>query len=361
MDLIANDASIERMKICLEIEAQLQQLLAEATPENHESFFSKFYISNEQRKQFVEDTFSLLKSAVAERTIHPNTTIKPIPKLIHRLWLTNPESPAFPPEDYLRRICRQSKRLSGSYSFIFWHNAPKMASALAAQFQEAAMEFREISSLRAAPRMLERINLAIRNQKYVLAGDISKYLILRDIGGIYADLGLDFGADLVDLVSASDVALLLDRNLFFQPAFMAAPPNFTPFRIWCALLSRPEAISAIGLRDHTKFTAGSEIWVHGGVGFTAALILFYDRSYTLLTIPPNRGSLHLESQGSWYKSGNKYGNATLATAPITHLNWELHSRYVRVNVGTNSTSEASGPSKARSDLTRHLDNLYWLN
>jgi hypothetical protein len=356
-------ATSEALKACSDIGSQLQQLLNESTPEGHEAFFSNFCISNEQRKRFVEDTFSSLKAALSPNLTCTEAAAKlaPLPKLIHRLWLTNPTNPSLPPESYLKRIEKQTQRLGKSHSFVFWHNSERAASELHRHFPEAEVDFRHISSLDGDARLLERISLAIQHQKYVLAGDISKYLILKEVGGIYADLGVDFGATLVELVCGSDVSLFLDRGLFFQPAFMAAPANAMPFRIWCSLLSQPEVVSSIGLQNASKLTPGNEIWVHGGVGFTAALILFYDQSYRILAIPPNRGSLHHESQGSWYKSGNKYGNITLDSAPTTHLSWELHTRYVRLNEETQlKLIDFPGPSKTRINIRRHLNCLNWL-
>jgi hypothetical protein len=349
-----------RAKTLLELKCQIKQLFNDSTPENHERFFSKFSISNQQRLDFVGDTLSSFQTSLSDDRIGQTSTSLS-QKLIHRLWLTNPKNPSSPPKSYLERIDKQRKRLSDEYQCVFWHNSEQAASMLSEHFPEVDITFRHIHSLSTEPRLLERIDSAISYQKYVLAGDISKYLILKEIGGIYADLGVDFGKPLLDLVLSGDVALFLDSGLFFQPAFMAAPPNSYPFRVWCSLLSQPEVMSSIGLQDSSGFTAGNEIWIHGGVGFTAALILFYDGSYRVLAVPPNRGLLHHESQGSWYKPGNRYGNVSLASAPITHLNWDKHLRQTELNQQTNARlSHLSDASKARLTVAQHLERLHWL-
>lgn len=337
-----------------DIRNQVRHALNSGTPENHERFFSRFSISNEQRRKFMEN-------AQSDSSLGSACPTLPIPKLIHRIWLTDPLNPAVPPEGYLKRIASQCRRLGTAYSYVFWHNSEQTASLLGEYFRGTEMVFRNIVALGSEPQLLQRIDLAISHKKYVLAGDISKYLVLREIGGVYADLGVDFGNPLLDLLKITDAALFLDSGLFFQPAFMAAPPNLKPFRIWCSLLSRPEVVSAIGLSDSAGFTPGNEIWVHGGIGFTAALILFFDHQYRLLPVPPNRGLLHSESQGSWYRPGNKYGNASIASAPVTHLNWNQHLELVQLNRQRDDKSpHLSSSTLVRLNVAQHLSRLYWL-
>jgi hypothetical protein len=345
------------------LEQQVDRLLSECTPQTHESIFTKFLISNEHRKTFIEENLSSVKNSCSTFQTNGKSAhgTPAIPKLINRLWLTNSNEPSLPPEDYLKRISNQVERLQGEYSFIFWHNSELVIPALEQYFGKGDIEFRNIASLTCDPRISDRIQRAISAKKYVMGGDISKFAILKEIGGVYADLGVDFKKPLLDLVQCSDMSLFLDGNLFFQPAFMAAPPNFEPLQIWGHLLSRPEVLTSIALPNSPALNAGHEIWMHGGVGFTAILMLFYDSSYNILPVPPNRGSLHHESQGSWYRAGNKYGNATLETATVTHLDWEIHSQYVRLNQEIDA-GLASHPAlfRLRARIARHLQDCFWL-
>jgi hypothetical protein len=108
-------------------------------------------------------------------------------------------------------------------------------------------------------------------------------------------------------------------------------------------------------------SCGNEIWMHGGVGFSAALMLFYDSSYSILSIPPNKGLLHHESEGSWYRVGNKFGNATLEEAAITHLDWEKHASFVVLNKRlAMALSTVSAASRARSTILSYLGQAFWL-
>lgn len=195
-----------------------------------------------------------------------------------------------------------------------------------------------------------------------MAGDMLKYLILNACGGIYADMGIDFGKDLLDLVQHYGPAFFLDRNLFFRPAFMAIPSNFYLFKQWIKCLCVPELLSSIGLCNQPALTTGHEIWMHGGVAFTAFAILFAENGKGLISIPPNRGILHHESLRSWYSASPVLGNATLDDAPVTHLDWELHSKLVSQNSMLDATLSKLDISKihiARLLVDRHFCDSYW--
>jgi hypothetical protein len=312
--------------------------LEEATPESHEAIFLKFGVSNDDRARFVQHTMG----APRNNTSGFGQGMSKVPKIIHRLWLTNPTEPSCAPESYLLRIARQASRLDRRYQLIFWHNSSSTDVDPRRHLADSGAEFLDINETLSDEKGLDRVRRAISARKFVLAGDISKFLILREYGGIYADLGVDFHWPLLDLVHRSDISLFLDRNLFYQPAFMAAAPNCAPFRLWCNLLREPEVFSSIALSENHKLSCGNEIWMHGGVGFSAALMLFYDSSYSILSIPPNKGLLHHESEGSWYRVGNKFGNATLEEAAITHLDWEKHASFVVLESISNLLSNVRG-------------------
>jgi hypothetical protein len=190
---------------------------------------------------------------------------------------------------------------------------------------------------------------------------MSKFLVIKEFGGIYADLGIDFDETLLDLVKLCDVSLFLDQNIFFQPAFMAASANCELFRLYCRLLARPEILSSLGLADASSFEPGNEIWLHGGIGFTAALMLSYSDSYRILPIAPNRGLLHHESDGSWYRPGNKFGNVTLDDAMVTHLDFSLHEKLKSLNADLDRQfSDLSPVQRVRLKIFRHSQGHYWL-
>ena len=338
----------------LRIQGEIADLLRTATPSNHAPFFSAFQIFNRDRLQFIDDAVSFLSARITEQT----SADELVPKTIHRIWLTGHPG-RLPPESYLQRIQKQLIKLADEYNFVFWHNSDFVLSELRKRLPSRNLDFRDIASVGDSV-LLSRIQRAVSAQKFVLAGDISKYLILREYGGVYADLGVDFDKPLLDLCRCADVSLFLDQNIFFQPAFMASARSSRPFRIWCDLLAQPEVLGSIAFSPD-ELTSGKEIWLHGGVGFTAALILFYDFSFSLLPVPPNRGLLHHQSEGSWYKPGGKFGNATIDTAQVTHISRDLLLDYTQKPSGlVGGLANGNSVQLIRARVVRHLKDVFWL-
>ena len=336
---------------------QLESLLKIATPETHSSFFSQFGITNDIRLQFVSETNRSFERAISARDV----TSPRIPKIIHRLWLTDTINPAMPQEAYLNKILHQAKIFKEDYTYIFWHNCDHLATEISRIVSGANIEMRNIATISNSSTLLSRIESAIAVRKYVMAADITKYLLLREYGGIYADLGIDFEEPLIDLIRHSDIALFLDDNLFFQPAFIAAPLGSMPFRLWCCLLAQPEIVSAVTFAHNVTFNFGDEIWIHGGIGFTALLILFHNDSSNVASVPANRGLLHCESEGSWYKPGHKFGNATIGTAQSSHIDQYRHTTYVQQNADLSKIlTKLTAAQLARVKIAQHLQKLFWL-
>jgi hypothetical protein len=339
------------------LRVEVEDLLADATPQNHQRFFENFHISNEVRLNFIRHNLLFAQQSMVKFADEQPR----VPAIIHRIWLNNSQNPSVPSKYYLDRILQQARLLGDSYQYVFWHNSQYIASQLGEHFSGVGMTFRDIRSASDDTEVIASIDRAISENKFVLAGDMSKFLILREFGGIYADLGIDFNESLLDLVKLCDVSLFLDQNVFFQPAFMAASANCEIFRLYCRLLARPEILSSIGLCDASAFEAGNEIWLHGGIGFTAALMLSYADSYSILPIAPNRGLLHHESDGSWYRPGNKFGNVILDDAAVTHLDFSLHEKYRDLNRDLDHTfADLSPVQLVRLKIFRHFQHQYWL-
>lgn len=339
-----------------ELGDQVRGVLADPTPEVHQFFFDPLHISAADRLRFVTEMLAMCSHTV----VAPVRGLS-IPRVIHRIWLTNPAAPSLPSGEYLTRIASRMAKING-YRYLFWHNSERAAEMFAENLRHEAIEFRHIDLIPGNELLVDRIHAAIDQRKYVLAGDMTKYLVLNVFGGVYADMGVDFGQELLDLVETVDVSLFLDRNVFFQPAFMATPPRSAPFNTWCNLCLQPEALAALTL-DKGMLSAGSEIWLHGGVGFTAALMLDYDSSYSVLPVPPNRGLLTHYSEGSWYRAGNKFGNVTLSEAPLTHIDRNHYASLAATAAELDEIAEClglRGPALTRFKIDRLKQRRFWL-
>jgi hypothetical protein len=174
--------------------------------------------------------------------------------------------------------------------------------------------------------------------------------LIARFGGIYADFGVDFGADLTELVLDSDVTLFLANELFFQPALMAAPAGSRPFQLFHKLMLTPEILTACCVTEAEPLTAATEIWMHGGIAFTICTILFDAKSDRLLPVPPNRGLLHVESLGTWYRQTDNYGGVSLHDAPLTHID-PVKLKSIRQRIAILSAMDGK---LSKSSLTKRI-------
>jgi hypothetical protein len=338
------------------LKAQALDLLASAQPEKHEWLFGRVGITTGERLEFVR---AALESSEEDRALLPRRNDH-VPRVIHRLWLTNPTEPRLPPDAYLARIREQARRLP-HFEVVFWVNCDAVASRIAQLFDAAPLGDRTAARIVSIDALKDelihaRIQSAIAARKFVLAGDILKHFLIARFGGIYADFGVDFGADLTELVLDSDITLFLANELFFQPALMAAPAGSRPFQLFHKLMLTPEILTACCVTEAEPLTAGTEIWMHGGIAFTISLILFGEKSDRLLPVPPNRGLLHVESLGSWYRQTDNYGGVSLRDAALTHIDpVKLKSIRQRIAVLSATNSKWSRSVLAKQVIMRELE------
>ncbi len=336
--------------------SQARELLDAATPQKHQFFFEPLGITAPARRAFVEGCLGLGEKRRAERRIRTQS----IPRVIHRIWLTAEENPHFPPETFVQRIGRQMADVGDFCACMFWSNSEAVLKDVEARLAPSGpkprIQFVSTAALSDDP-VLARVGLAVRARKYVLAGDILKYLLLARFGGLYADLGVDFRQPLIDVVLAGEVSLYLSHDLFFQPAFMAAPPLSPPFQMFRHLLLRPEILAALCIDMSRQNSPEAEIWTHGGLGFSAALMLFFDRTYDVLPIVPTPGFLHVELLRSWYGEADSFGGVKVGEARPTHIDAAqcaaLASGFEALRFG--------GAAGARLKVIAGLNNLYMVD
>ena len=275
-------------------------------PTPHDFFYKKLGISIPDRFEFIKKCFSNFNQ-IEEKTFKKN-----IPSIVHRMWLTDPYSPYPPPDEYIEKINNHSLELGSEFEFIFWHNSDQLAKDLMTKVASQRINFCNINELNCGNKIKNSISNAINLKKYVLAGDITKYMLIWEYGGFYGDLGIFFDSRIVKLSRSVDLMLQLGENLFFQPAFMAAIPKHPFFTSWKCLLEQPELILSFVFDDFDELTYGHEIWLHGGVSFTAALLLLNQSEDVLLPIFSNKGLIHHTSLASWYGNENKFGNVRIS-------------------------------------------------
>jgi hypothetical protein len=129
---------------------------------------------------------------------------------------------------------------------------------------------------------------------------------------------------------------------------MAAGANSEPFVFGYNFLLYPEILQSIVFCEGDQLGPGAEIWLHGGVAFTALTALFWTNSYNFLAICRNQGHLHHESLRSWYGEEKKFGGAQLHNTFIIHLDKQIYSRMVSLGAEIDNKP----PSVTRPNATR---------
>lgn len=341
------------------IEDQLDEFLKQAQPNRHRAFFEGASIREGDVLRFVREAGSDFRIALRE---NPNE-ISGMPKIVHRLWITSAQAGFMPPEDYLRQIARQATFLGKEYSYVFWCNSDEIGAKIDAFFAGcgAPIEVRNLVRTFPGSPLLPVIEGFIQLRKYVLASDVAKFVILHRFGGVYADLGIQFSKELLALIQRADVALFLDVGMFFQPAFMAFKRESDIVCLWCQILRAPEILSAVIFGDLHQFTAGQEVWLHGGLGFTAVFMLFRTSCSRVIVLPPQGTALQTHSQGSWYKDGNKFGNLTLNEAKPSHIDVGSHqSRVAAIKELDRGLLSLSPADLVRYKILSGLQEYFWL-
>lgn len=117
-------AQQERLqRLVAELELQTTDLLESSTPHIHEPFYTKFSIANDLRRSFITRTPAYHLPGLGHNH-------SPIPRLIHRLWISRENDPLLPPEAYLNRIARQIDSFSPDYKFVMWCNSDLLQEKL---------------------------------------------------------------------------------------------------------------------------------------------------------------------------------------------------------------------------------------
>jgi hypothetical protein len=233
-----------------------------------------------------------------------------IPSITHRIWLTNPTNPSMPPERFIDNYLKMIRELPSSSTHFFWTNSEAVRSYVDLKIKNSSTYqviivdvglFREDSLYSAISRL-------VVDQKYVLAADILKMVILNRFGGVYSDLGIVYDNALFSLIQSSDYALIVGESSFFQTSFFACAPGSDLVSIFLAVMNHPFALSNSYSLAGAMVGPLDEVNIFSGPGLTVCAMLFLQDSARILLIPPQSPHLMWEAQQSWYGDDSKNGN-----------------------------------------------------
>jgi SAM-dependent methyltransferase len=282
--------------------------------------FSKFI--TQQNERFRKDIF-LSTYGGAQHSI---------PKISHRIWLTSPIDPSFPPDEYISSLVSAIRSSPKDRSHFFWTNCEAVASQIRVRFEmsKCALLVCRFDIEFCNEDLFATVSKFIEARKFVVAADIAKFMVLNKFGGIYADLGVIYDENILQISDLADCMLLLGDNFFFQTSFLAVPPRCDLSLAVLGLMNHPEAFDReCILYSPQHIMPVDEVTTFAGPGVTVAALLFLARSDRNIFLPPQSKHLQWRSQASWYKGDGKFGNVRVEVSKPTFLKLEKYDEYAQ--------------------------------
>lgn len=259
-----------------------------------------------------------------------NTTGSPrIPRILHKVWLTNPDAPSEPLEDYVTALLADASRLSESgWQVFFWLQDENLVPATVARLNQSggSIQVRRVSDHVADGNWKELFDSFLAARKFPFAADVLRMVILHQYGGFYGDLGVRINhIDVANFVADDfDYGFIFWETMFFQNSFMAMAPRSELSHIFMRLLDDPYLVPRALIEPLTALSEGQAF---SGLMVTAILLSIWRRDIRVFPFAPNRRLLTWSAQQSWYRQEGKFGNAYVPdSAPSFYSDAMLRER-----------------------------------
>lgn len=165
--------------------------------------------------------------------IHP-ANIQKIPPILHHIWLTSDKNPRDINNEQIQKTLRMAEILSldpyNNWQINIWTNKPEAMITSKPIFEQSNITFSLISTLKLNYVEQNNLDFLISHQYWGMASDNLRYIIIKQLGGFYADIGADFyrapGLDLYryDFLANQWSGSLCANNFFaakkFHPALI---------------------------------------------------------------------------------------------------------------------------------------------
>jgi hypothetical protein len=255
-----------------------------------------------------------------------------IPKVSHRIWLTDPEYPHEPPFDFIERYLNNLvDAYPPDWKHYFWIQDEALIPKTIEFIKHKKIRNLSVKHFRkelSAGNWLNLIDTFIKDKKFVFAGDILRLKIMDEVGGVYCDLGVNFLPGYVDyLTKHYDCILIYWHALFFQNSLLAMKPNNKLSNYFMKITESPYIVPKEILFNGEKLDEGI---LFAGPLLTMLLLDIgraqnYDLRLSLLH--PVNHVLSWQSNKSWYQKDEnnqpKFGNAYIPDALPSFLNEKM--------------------------------------
>lgn len=291
--------------------------------ENRNSFMRRFYesIGWEEKDffKFISDN----NERIRFRLSSADPSEENIPKILHRVWISDPCDPILPPADYTDDINKSAIELSSDWVQIICVNSELLKKKLSKvisdrikviQIDESDFKYGEI--------LISKIDIYVQEKKFVIAADIARIMVVHQYGGFYADFGIIISPNILELARKADYTFIVGNRLFFQNSFFGAKKNSDVFELFIYIIDYPAAHGAEYIMDGNVPTGLDELQAQSGPGLTAIIILLLFNTDSVSFILPWAGFEYLtwRSQKSWYGEA-KNGNVLINDAASSFLHF----------------------------------------
>lgn len=137
-----------------------------------------------------------------------------IPKISHRVWVTNKNKPSQLPEIFIKNIIKSMENLP-DFEHIIWTNAPQeiqpSIDLINAAAKGSKLVIRNVNDLPTS-KSKEIAEAWLNQNVFAYASDIYRILIVELFGGIYSDCGWELSSDFNQLLTVDYIFNTLEAD-----------------------------------------------------------------------------------------------------------------------------------------------------
>ena len=255
---------------------------------------------------------------------------EPIPKIVHRIWLTNEAAPVEPPAEYVSALMQEAQEYrSSGWQHYLWIQDPSILPITVNRLQKHGyVKIMRLSDYFDEGNWLVLFRAFLSDRKFPFAADVLRMKILYEYGGVYADMGARFvkRAAAEKIISLFEYAFIFWETLFFQNSLMVMPPKSRVSHTFMRIAENPYTIPRVLLEP---LTGTSEGMAFSGLLVTAIVLRLFSRHDRICLLAPNGNVVSWSSQQSWYTNTGdnvgKHGNAYVPTSSASFFKssgWE---------------------------------------
>jgi hypothetical protein len=224
-----------------------------------------------------------------------------IPRICHRIWVTNPANPTEPPKQMVKRMIENSNSAFGQdWRHILWVQDRALIPQTVAliESQNERIEIRSIYSDLLQDKPMEIAKLFLAQRKHAFAADVLRLKCMYEYGGLYVDIGICFNVPADDLILDFEYVFLLWQNLFFQNSLLAMPKGAALANLCLGVLAGPSYFPRY-LFDR-DLHGNSDLSLISGPAITVLFFLAFPVTVEAGILISNRQCVSHSAQNSWY-------------------------------------------------------------